>query len=58
MEEVALVSEYICRLAEIDATSLPLVGGKAANLGELARAQFPVPRAFCVTTRAHERLVE
>ena len=29
------------------------VGGKAANLGELARAGLPVPAGFCLTTRAY-----
>ncbi|MCU1549384.1 MAG: phosphoenolpyruvate synthase [Arthrobacter sp.] len=32
---------------------LPDVGGKAANLGELARAGLPVPAGFCLTTRAY-----
>ncbi len=31
--------------AELDRAALPLVGGKGANLGELARAGFPVPPA-------------
>ncbi len=30
-----------------------LVGGKAANLGRLMRAGFPVPDGFVVTTRAY-----
>ncbi|MBB6344499.1 PEP/pyruvate-binding domain-containing protein [Nonomuraea muscovyensis] len=32
-------------------------GGKAANLGELARNGFPVPDGFVVTTAAYERAV-
>jgi pyruvate,water dikinase len=32
---------------------LATVGGKAANLGELARASLPVPAGFCLTTRAY-----
>ncbi|MQA83800.1 MAG: phosphoenolpyruvate synthase [Streptosporangiales bacterium] len=39
---------------EIGATMLPLVGGKAANLGELTRAGLRVPPGFCVTTEAYE----
>jgi phosphoenolpyruvate synthase/pyruvate phosphate dikinase len=35
----------------------PLVGGKAANVGELARAGFPVPPGFVVTTDAYARFV-
>ncbi|TVU61014.1 phosphoenolpyruvate synthase [Paenarthrobacter nitroguajacolicus] len=32
---------------------LPEVGGKAANLGELASAGLPVPPGFCLTTAAY-----
>jgi rifampicin phosphotransferase len=39
---------------EIYRAALPLAGGKAANLGELTRAGFPVPAGFCVTTAAYE----
>jgi len=31
-----------------------VAGGKAANLGELVRAGFPVPAGFCVTTAAYD----
>ena len=50
--------EYTNALAEIDSTSIPLVGGKAANLGELTRAALPVPKAFCVNTLAYQRFIE
>src|SRR5437764_885176 len=40
---------------EINASMLLQVGGKAANLGELTRAGFPVPSGFCVTTQAYTR---
>jgi pyruvate,water dikinase len=32
---------------------VPLVGGKAANLGELVNAGLPVPGGFCLTTDAY-----
>jgi phosphoenolpyruvate synthase/pyruvate phosphate dikinase len=32
---------------------LAAVGGKAANLGRLRRADLPVPPGFCVTTAAY-----
>ena len=35
---------------------LPLVGGKAANLGELIRAGLPVPPGVCVTTEAYRQV--
>ncbi|MCY1078652.1 phosphoenolpyruvate synthase [Archangium lansingense] len=38
----------------ISAADLPSVGGKGANLGEMARAGFPVPPGFCVTTAAFD----
>jgi pyruvate,water dikinase len=50
------VVRLVLDLAEVDATSLPVVGGKAANLGELIRAGFPVPPGACVTTEAYGRV--
>jgi pyruvate,water dikinase len=35
------------------AAALATVGGKGASLARLARAGFPVPPGFCVTTRAY-----
>ena len=43
----------IVALDHVDASALPLVGGKAANLGELIAAGLPVPTGFCVTTEAY-----
>src|SRR5258708_35553013 len=40
-------------LSALDRTMLPMVGGKAANLGELIHAGFAVPVGFCVTTAAY-----
>ena len=40
-------------LADVDAA-----GGKGANLGELTRAGFPVPRGFVVTSSAYLSAVE
>ena len=34
-------------LSGLDRTLLPVVGGKAANLGELIHAGFSVPPGFC-----------
>ena len=38
-------------LSDVGSAPLPLVGGKALNLGKLTAAGFPVPRGFCLTTR-------
>jgi pyruvate,water dikinase len=43
---------------EVDRATLPLVGGKAANLGELVRAGLPVPPGFCVTTTAYDLVAQ
>ena len=45
--------EMVLDLSALDAGMLPVVGGKAANLGELIRAGLPVPPGFCVTTEAY-----
>lgn len=42
---------------EIGLEDLPLVGGKGANLGKMARAGLPVPPGFCVTTNAYEQFI-
>src|SRR5438067_11538531 len=48
-DDAALILPF----AELDRASLPVAGGKAANLGELIRAGLPVPPGFCVTTAAY-----
>lgn len=47
------MDRYVLEFRQIDKSSLPLVGGKGANLGEMTRAGFPVPPGFCVTTEAY-----
>src|SRR5215208_4193469 len=47
-------SRLILPFAAIDRNALAVAGGKAANLGELVRAGFPVPAGFCVTTAAYD----
>lgn len=39
---------------DIDKDSIPLVGGKGANLGEMTKAGFPVPNGFAVTVPSYE----
>ncbi|CAG7618951.1 Prodigiosin synthesizing transferase PigC [Paenibacillus solanacearum] len=46
------MNEMVLDFDRIDKSSLPLVGGKGANLGEMTQAGFPVPSGFCVTTAA------
>lgn len=54
-ESTAGKSALVVPLETLDRTSLPLTGGKAANLGELIHAGFAVPAGFCVTTVAYAR---
>ncbi|HKX68458.1 MAG TPA: PEP/pyruvate-binding domain-containing protein [Intrasporangium sp.] len=44
-------------LERLDRNDLPTAGGKGANLGELIRAGFAVPRGFVVTTDAYRSAV-
>jgi pyruvate, water dikinase len=45
-------------LAEVNRANVPLVGGKGANLGEMLRADLPVPPGFVLTVAAYERMRE
>lgn len=47
-------SSLILPLTGVDRSTLSLVGGKAANLGELIHAGFAVPPGFCLTTKAYD----
>lgn len=49
---------FILSFIDIRAADLPLVGGKGANLGELAHAGFPVPSGFCLTTAAFQQFID
>jgi len=55
-ESTSSDAPLVVPLDRLDRTSLPVAGGKAANLGELIQAGFVVPAGFCVTTAAYERL--
>jgi pyruvate,water dikinase len=43
---------------DIDRRDIALVGGKAANLGEMTRAGLPIPPGFVITVAAYERALE
>ena len=49
--------QFIKALSKLGYTDLALAGGKAASLGELTRAGFPVPPGFCLTTDAYRAFV-
>jgi pyruvate,water dikinase len=49
---------YVLGLKEIDQTQVAVVGGKAAQLGELSRIDgIHVPAGYCVTTNAFRRVM-
>ena len=53
------MSAYVLDLADIDGKMLPLVGGKAASLGELSKIpDIHVPNGFCVTTEAYKAVMQ
>ena len=52
------MGSYVLGLQDSDRTKLMLVGGKGANLGELARIEgIHVPDGFCISTEALARII-
>src|SRR6185437_4738267 len=52
------MSSYVLVFQDIDKTKLMVVGGKGANLGELARISgIRVPDGFCISTAALQRIM-
>ena len=45
--------KHILWFEEVDKDDIALVGGKGANLGEMASFKIPVPRGFIVTSKAY-----
>ena len=51
------MNSYVLSFQEIDKTTLSMVGGKGANLGELSNVEgILVPDGFCVTTEAYKKI--
>ena len=44
--------------SEVDKEDIALVGGKGANLGEMAKSGFPVPDGFIVTAYAYFNFIK
>ena len=51
-------NQFVLPFSAIHADQIDLVGGKAANLGEMTRAGLPVPPGFCITTRAYTQITQ
>ncbi|MGG3466092.1 phosphoenolpyruvate synthase [Neobacillus pocheonensis] len=58
LERVIGMEKFVLHLNEVDKDSLPYVGGKGANLGEMTKAGFSVPQGFCVTISAYQAHLE
>ncbi|GAB4524824.1 MAG: hypothetical protein Fur0018_08740 [Anaerolineales bacterium] len=54
---MSVSTPLVLPFSQIRAADLPLVGGKGANLGEMASAGFPIPPGFCLTTAAFYRFM-
>jgi rifampicin phosphotransferase len=52
-EETAFILPF-----QSDQATLPLVGGKGANLARMARAGLPVPEGFLIVTRAYQSYID
>ena len=56
--EKELRSPHIISLGQILEEDSSFVGGKAYNLGKIARAGFPIPRGFAITTRVFREWIK
>lgn len=45
-------------LDKVDKNSVPAVGGKGANLGEMMKIKLPVPKGFVVTTDSYLKFIQ
>ncbi len=54
--ESAGATDIVLPFTAIHHHMLALVGGKGANLGEMAGVGLPVPPGFCITTAAYEQV--
>jgi pyruvate,water dikinase len=51
-------ADIVLPFTAINLSLLPIVGGKAANFGEMIHAGLPVPPGFCITTTAYAIVAE
>ncbi len=53
-----MTDESVVWLEEVGKEDIAIVGGKGASLGEMLRAELPVPPGFAVTAQAFRRFVD
>ncbi len=51
-------NHYTLPFSDISKKDLPIAGGKGANLGEMFRANIPVPDGYVVTSHAYYEFIE
>ncbi len=51
-------NDMVVWLEEVGKEDIAIVGGKGASLGEMLRAELPVPGGFAVTAQAFRRFIE
>ncbi len=56
--DATTAAPLVLTLDHLDRSSVPVAGGKGANLGELVQAGFPVPPGFVVTAGAYLRAMD
>src|SRR3989338_2474036 len=50
--------ENILWFSDLSKDSIPEVGGKGANLGEMFNIKLPIPNGFCVTVSAYQTFID
>src|SRR5436190_23609176 len=53
-----MTAPLVVPLEGLEPSQLSVAGGKAVNLGELIRAELPVPPGVCVTTEAYAQAAD
>lgn len=49
---------FVVDFKDIDKGDVAMVGGKCANLGEMIKAEFPVPPGFAITVSAYDLFLQ
>lgn len=52
------MTNFTRSFTQITSHDIALVGGKGANLGEMTKADLPIPPGFCVTTGAYRAFIK
>jgi len=53
-----MANDMVVWLEEVGKEDIAIVGGKGASLGEMIRAELPVPQGFAVTAQAFRRFID